>query len=304
MNNPLVSICIGTFNRSKYIRECLDSVYAQTYPNLEVIVADNASTDDTLDIVRTYRNVKIVPRDSNSGMCSTTRNLAVRAATGDLVAFLDSDDAWYPDKLEKQVAFMERHPRFPLSHTYCHLMDDQSVVYGVRHEKRLPPSGNYFEALLNHCWITISSTVIRRELYTECGPFTETLPYGQSGEDYEFFLKAAHRHDFGLVPDVLVKYRKSQDAITYGNWKGKPRPVPFLRELLRRRDIWGDRVTPARMNQLFAEACCENSSYWRDQQFPTRALWATGQAMAVTPLNPNIWNEGMRSVWRWACPRR
>ena len=110
MNQPLVSVCIGTFNRADLIRECLDSVAAQTYPNIEVVVADNASTDATLDIVRAHLlGVRIARRNTNSGLCSTTRNLALAQARGKYVAFLDSDDAWYPEKVARQVAFLFGH---------------------------------------------------------------------------------------------------------------------------------------------------------------------------------------------------
>ena len=83
MREPLVSACIGTYNREATIRECLDSVLAQTYPNLEVVVVDNASTDRTVEILESYGGrVRVIKRQVNSGMCSTTRNQAVKAATG------------------------------------------------------------------------------------------------------------------------------------------------------------------------------------------------------------------------------
>lgn len=302
MSTPLVSVCIGVYNREQYIRECLDSVFSQTYPRVEVVVADNASSDGTLDIVRSYPGVRVVQRQTNSGMCSTTRNMAVQAAKGELIAFLDSDDAWYPDKLHWQVAFLEEHQDIPLCHTYCHLMDEDSNVYGVRHEGRLPPTGNYFDALLNHCWITISSVLMRAELYREIGPFNETLPYGQSGEDYEYFLKVARTYDVGLVPEVLTKYRKSKHSITAGNWRATPVAVPFFRELLRREDIWGGRTSLACMRQRYESACCENSAYWRDQGFPGRALWAAGKALQVNPFHRRAWAQWARSFFRLIVP--
>ncbi|MCZ7590773.1 MAG: glycosyltransferase family 2 protein [Kiritimatiellae bacterium] len=298
MEQPLVSVCIGVYNREQYIRECLDSVMAQTYRNIEVVVADNASTDETLAIVRSYPSVRVIERKSNSGMCSTTRNLAAQAAQGDYIAFLDSDDAWHPTKLARQVEFMERHSDIALCHSYVRLMDEHSSVYGIRHEGRLPPTGNYFMPLLDHCWVTISSTLIRRSLYEEVGPFTEALPYGRSGEDYEFFLKAARTHSFGLIDEPLVNYRKSRHSITASDWQSTPRPISFMRELVRRQDIWTGFVTPSEMRQRVADACRENAIYWRSQRNPMRSLWAVGQALRVSPLGASAWSELLRTLYR------
>lgn len=298
MEQPLVSVCIGVYNREQYIRECLDSVMAQTYRNIEVVVADNASTDETLAIVRSYPSVRVIERKSNSGMCSTTRNLAAQAAQGDYIAFLDSDDAWHPTKLARQVEFMERHSDIALCHSYVRLMDEHSSVYGIRHEGRLPPTGNYFMPLLDHCWVTISSALIRRSLYEEVGPFTEALPYGRSGEDYEFFLKAARAHPFGLIDEPLVNYRKSRHSITASDWQSTPRPIAFMRELLRRQDIWTGFVTPSEMRQRVADACRENAIYWRSQRNPMRSLWAVGQALRVSPLGASAWSELLRTLYR------
>jgi glycosyltransferase involved in cell wall biosynthesis len=299
---PLVSVCIGTFNREATLPECLDSVLAQAYENWEIILADNASADGTLDLARTYRNTRIIERAANSGMCSTTRNLAAGAARGKYIAFLDSDDAWLPEKLEKQVAWMEAHPEVPLCHTYCLLMDEASAVYGVRHEGRLPPSGDYFEALLDHCWITISSVMIRRELYEEMGPFNETLPYGRSGEDYEFFLKVASRYSVGLINEPLTKYRKSRHSITAGDWRSQPHALLFYKELLNREDVWAQRSSRQEMVQRYNASCVENAIHWRDQRKPARSLWAIGQGVRVKPFSVALWREGVKSLGRAVWP--
>jgi glycosyltransferase involved in cell wall biosynthesis len=106
MSGPLVSVCIGAYNRKDYIRECVDSALGQTWTNREVIVVDDASTDGTREILESYgRDIRLILRDKNSGICPVTRNQAAQAARGGYVAFLDSDDKWYPQKLAKQVEF-------------------------------------------------------------------------------------------------------------------------------------------------------------------------------------------------------
>ena len=301
---PLVSVCIGVYNRERYIRECLDSVLAQTYSNREIVVIDDASTDGSLEILKSYgAKIRLLTRSHNSGICPVTRNEAVRAARGEFIAFLDSDDAWCSDrKLEKQVDFLLRNPSIPLCHTYAEIMDEKSIPGGVRHEGVLPSTGPYFEALLHHCWITISSVMIRRAVYDEVGPFNERPPYGYLGEDHEFFLRVAKRYDIGLVPEVLIAYRKSSEGITAGNWRAKPEPVELYRAILRDRVVWKGTVPRRRMIRALTEACCANAVFWRGHKRPERALWAAGQAIRVAPLDRQAWSEALRSLGRVVWP--
>ncbi len=299
MSESLVSVCIGVFNREGTIRECLDSIFAQTYGNLEVIVADNASTDGTVEIVRSYGpRIRMVRRETNSGMCSTTRNMAVREARGEYIAFLDSDDSWHPEKLAHQIRFMEANPTIPLCHTYCNVMDAESRLLGIRHEGRLPPTGRYFDALLDHCWITISTVMMRRHLYEECGPFTEALPYGRSGEDYEFFLKVARRYEIGLVEEVLANYRKAGEGISGGDWRAVPCAFPFRCCLRKREDIHGGLASPRRLDQMIEHAAIESSQYWRDRGHGWRAVYFPARWLCHRPFWWAGWTEVAKSAFR------
>ena len=300
MSGPLVSVCIGSYNRERYIRETLDSVFAQTYRPLEVVVVDDASTDRTVEVIRSYGDrVRLITRTENSGMCPITRNQAVRAATGTYVALVDSDDAWYPTKIEKQVALLEARPDIPLCHTYAHLIDEDSQVFGIRHEGRLPPSGDCFEMLLRHCWITISSILVRRELFDEIGWFTEDPRYGIWGEDLEFFLRVAKRHPLGLVDEVLTRYRRARQNISGGNWRQTPESVPFHAMVLDRPDLWEGRVPRAEVVAAFCDVCLANAQYWRGQGWPARGLHFVREALARDPGCGRMWMEGVRNAARW-----
>lgn len=305
MKEPLVSVCIGAFNQERYIRECVESIVAQTYPHLEIIVADNASTDQTLTILESYgERVQTIKRASNSGMCSTTRNLAAQKARGEYIAFLDSDDAWEPTKIEKQVRFLETHPLIPLCHTSCRIMDAHSVLNGIRHEGRIPPTGPYFEALLEHCWITISSVMIRRSLYAECGPFSESKPYGQLGEDYEFFLKVARSHDIGFLPEVLARYRKAGTGISQSDWRNFPEAFPFMLALWGRADIFCGLTSPARINEAVWRSAAAGAQFWRDRGYAGRAAYFPVQYLLRRPWYKAAWLELGKSLYRIVNPIR
>jgi teichuronic acid biosynthesis glycosyltransferase TuaG len=305
MSAPLVSACIGSYNRERYIRETLDSVLAQTYRPLEIVVVDDASTDRTVDIIKSYgAQVTLIQRTENSGICPVTRNQAARAAQGEYIAFLDSDDAWYPTKIEKQVAFMEAHPDVPVCHTYCHLMDEDSRITGIRHEGRLPPTGNLFRALLNHCWVTISSVMVRRGIFEEAGGyFTEDRRYGIWGEEHEFLLRVSRRHPIGLVDEVLSKYRRASQNISSGNWKCFPETVPFHDMIIDRRDIWEGIVPRSEVVASFVAASLENARAWRALGHPERAQYFALGALRRDPASVQAVGELLKSTVRRWVPR-
>ncbi len=293
MSEPLVSVCIGAYNRKDYVRECVDSVLAQTWPNKEIVVVDDASTDGTREILKAYGNsIRLILRERNSGICPITRNQAARAAQGEYVAFLDSDDVWHPEKLAKQVAFMRAHPEIPLCHTLCNVIDERSQVVGVRHGLGVvPPTGMIFERLLEHCWITISTVMVRKSMFEEVGWFNEEAPYGCLGEDHEFFLRVARTHPIGLVPEALAGFRKAGQGITAKNWKANPKPVPLFQALLKRKDIWGGVVPRSRMVRAVADQCIENANFCRNRRQWARAAWFAWQALKVNPTTARAWRQ-------------
>jgi teichuronic acid biosynthesis glycosyltransferase TuaG len=290
MSKPLISVVTGTFNQERYLPEALDSVFAQTYPHYEVIVVDDASTDRTVEIVQRYgKKIRLFRRTQNSGVCQITRNEGIHQAQGEYVAFLDHDDAWYPEKLEKQVAFMEANREILFSHTYCDVMDENSRVTGVRHEANLPATGPCFSALLRHCFITISTVMVRRRLFEDIGLFNEDRAL--LSEDYEFFLRVAKRFPVGLLPDVLSRYRKSRAGITSRNWRYQPEAVPFYERVLRTPALWEGAAPRSEVVGVLVSACLENGVYWRDHREPGRAAYFALRALRRDPANTRAWTD-------------
>jgi glycosyltransferase involved in cell wall biosynthesis len=304
MSNPLVSVCIGAYNRIDYIRECVDSALGQTWPNKEIVVVDDASTDGTREILQSYGSaIRLILRDTNSGICPITRNQAVQAAQGVYVALLDSDDKWYPEKLAKQVAFMEKHPDIPLCHTLCDVIDAASRPVGVRHGAGVvPPTGMIFEPLLEHCWVTMSTVMVRRRLFDEVGWFCEDEETGIIGEDIDFFLRVARRHPIGLIEEVLGGYRKSPVGVSRNKWKATPESQSFNEILIRKRSLWEGVVPRRRVVAAHSRTCIANAQYWRDCGHPRRALYFCWRGLLHNPTNLHLWVEGGRSLFRAGFP--
>ena len=220
---PLVSAIVPVHNRAWCIRRSIESVLAQDYRPLELIVVDDGSTDDTPrllgEIAREmteYVESKAggialrILRQDNRGV-SAARNLGIRAARGSLIAFLDSDDEWLPQKTSRQTADLLAHPGMRVH---------QTGETWVRRGRRVNPpqrlrkrAGDLFEQSLDHCAISPSAAMLRREVFDEVGLFDETFP---ACEDYEMWLRITCRHEVGLLDEALiVKHGGHADQLSF-----------------------------------------------------------------------------------------
>lgn len=223
----MISVIIPTYNRAYLIREAIDSVLGQTNPNLELIVVDDGSTDETAEVLARYGERVRVIRQENRGV-SAARNAGIAAASGEWIAFLDSDDLWKPRKLEKQMAWLQAHPQVKICHT-----DEIWIRGGVRvnsMKKHAKPAGWIFEECLPFCVVSPSSVVIHRSVFDVVGLFDETLP---ACEDYDLWLRVAVKYPFGYIPEKLVVKRGGHaDQLSRKYWGLDRFRVQSLRKIL------------------------------------------------------------------------
>lgn len=205
-----ISVVVPTFNRANYLPECLDSIFAQTYPPFEVIVVDDESTDETEDVVRRYGSRVRYIYQRNAGEAGA-RNTGMLAATGEWVAFLDSDDAWLPRKLELQVVALTRYSGAGACFCEDGQIDPKTLTIGA--PRILPPRARneLFRQLLERSLVGISTVVMRRELIEETGLFDTSLKWGV---DWDFMARLALRTDFVEVAHTLVFYRLHDGSVT------------------------------------------------------------------------------------------
>lgn len=202
----LVSIITPNWNCAQFIAETIRSVQAQTYTNWEMNIVDDCSTDESEKVVESFLKedgrIRFMRNDKNSG-AAVSRNYALREAKGKWIAFLDSDDLWTPDKLEKQLAFMAENG-YKFSYTEYIEMDEQGKEKGVR--------------------ISGPKHVTRRGMYNFCWPGCLTVMYDREAvgliqianikknNDYAMWLKVCHKADCYLLPEVLAKYRRGRSG--------------------------------------------------------------------------------------------
>ncbi|WP_319588937.1 glycosyltransferase family A protein [uncultured Desulfobulbus sp.] len=198
----MISVIIPTYNRALHLVRAVESVLSQRRLCDELIVVDDGSTDATPDVVQRLAAGSVVPihllRQDNRG-ASAARNLGIRRARGELLAFLDSDDWWLPNKLVLQAAAMAAQPEFLISHTRERwFRRGQRVNQKKKHD---PPHGDIFAASLGMCVVGMSTVMARRQLFDRYGLFDEALP---CCEDYDLWLRVGCREPFLLVPEPLT----------------------------------------------------------------------------------------------------
>ncbi len=219
---PLVSVVIPTYNRAKVIERALVTAFAQTYRNLEIIIVDDGSTDNTAAVLAPYMDRIRYIYQENQG-ASGARNHGIREARGKYIAFLDSDDEWLPAKLERQIAFMESHP--DLTFVACLGTDEKRTYSGYEdHDKQ------FLKFILEPFTQNMTRYVVRRDCFEKYGYFDTSI---QGPEDWELWLRLLQQGcRFGYVPEVLMSYISSDDSIS-------SRPYAMLagEEIIRQRYV-------------------------------------------------------------------
>lgn len=212
---PKVSVIIPCYNSQNTIRETVESVLAQTMQDFELIVVDDGSTDDTKKILSDYVDqVKYLYRE-NGGQ-SAARNTGIRAASGETIAFVDSDDLWYPEKLDKQIRILEEKK---VDWCYCDCLyfhNSNSTSFGKHSDLFYPAKEGWIakSLLMGNC-IASPTPLIRRSVFEGCGLFDES-PLFRIGEDWEMWLRIAAQYPVGYSTEVLAKHREHAGSVSHG----------------------------------------------------------------------------------------
>lgn len=203
----LVSIIMPSYNTGRFISETIESVLAQSYSNWELIIVDDCSKDDTDDIVKPYladARIHYIKNEINSG-AAISRNRALRESKGKWIAFLDSDDLWEPDKLKKQIVFMENN-NYHFSYTNYTEIDEESSPNGklVTGPKRITKPGMY-----NYCWMGCLTVMYDADIVG-----LVQIEDIKKNNDYAMWLKVCKKANCYLLDETLARYRKRNGSIS------------------------------------------------------------------------------------------
>lgn len=236
-----ISVIIPTYNRAYCLSRAIDSVLAQSHPVEKICVIDDGSTDDTQQLLQSnYPQIHYI-RQENKGV-SAARNKGIRKIKSQWIAFLDSDDEWLPQKIEKQLFELTQQPMYKLIH--C---DEVWIRNGVRvnaMNKHKKSGGDIFESCLPLCVISPSASIIQRELLLEVGLFNESLP---ACEDYDLWLRICSSHPVLYVNEKLLrKYGGHEDQLSRQHWGMDRFRVDALDRIIREGVLQSDQAKAAR----------------------------------------------------------
>jgi len=193
MKQPLVSVILPTYNRAWALKTAIDSVLFQNYPNIELIVIDDGSQDNTKKLLKDYKNQIRVLSQENAGV-SAARNRGIEKSRGEFIALLDSDDSWDKRKISCQMDFFMANPEALICQTQeVWIRNHKRVNPKIKHKK---PSGMIFEQSLNLCLVSPSAVMMKREIFEQKGYFNEKFLVC---EDYDLWLRIS-----STIPVFLI----------------------------------------------------------------------------------------------------
>ena len=211
---PQVSVIIPTYNRAAFLPETISSVKNQSFTDLEIIVADDGSTDNTATIVQTFgTDITYLPLP-HRGQPAATRNRGLLEARGEFIAFLDSDDLFWPDKLAVQAQALKANPDVGLVYSNGTFFRQEPAMITGRVLDGLPtPTGNAFPDLLRGNFLFPPVVLLRRVCIDQVGMFDENSDF-YGVEDYEFWLRIAAKFPFLFVPGDVAAIRRHENSIS------------------------------------------------------------------------------------------
>jgi glycosyltransferase involved in cell wall biosynthesis len=211
---PRISVIVPAYNVEKFLAETLDSVLAQTFRDFEIIIVDDGSSDGTPAVAQGYSTrypgtVRYL-RQENRGV-AVARNEGAKLSQGDILAFLDADDTWLPEKLALQMEFWRKHPGYGLIYADAFAMTEDGKVGRTTMRLKRPRSGDIFPYLLEENFISIPTALVRKDLYLKAGGFIEER---NMIEDHHFWLKVSRHCQGGFLDKPLACYRYRQGSLS------------------------------------------------------------------------------------------
>lgn len=306
-----ISVVVPSYNRSDLILSALESIRTQTFRPIEIVVVDDGSTDDTCEVVSEWARKNVEPgklrlrlaQQANQG-ANAARNLGIREASGEVIAFLDSDDRWLPEKLEKQIALLNSEDE--IGGVYCGLRN-VDLLSGKKDtpEPRTYPTGDLLQQLLVHdvteatsCWI------VRKKCFQQVGTFDTDLPARQ---DWDMWIRLSEKYKIECVPEILVEM---------GNHLGERVRSKAEREILAHRVIFRKYACLRRKFPFWLSLIARSAMYRRRGRvyFHRKISWSRALlmqiiAIAVWPFNfdsyaalmglllPEEFRQRMRVIW-------
>jgi len=205
---PKVTVLMSVYNGERYLNEAVDSILSQTFTDFEFLIIDDASTDRTPEILRSYDDprIRVVTNEENLGLTKSL-NKGLALAKGEYIARMDADDISLPERFEKQIKFLENHPNVALVGTSCQVIDHQNKALGYDFVQ----SDVLYEDLIKRNCIHHGSIIVRRSVMNEFSGYNELF---RKCQDYALWLQMIKLYQLKNIPEILYKLRSHSNSVS------------------------------------------------------------------------------------------
>ncbi|AMM50242.1 glycosyl transferase [Rufibacter sp. DG15C] len=302
MTQPLVSIICLCYNHERFLREALDSVLAQTYPRVEVIVVDDLSLDNSVAIIQEYvaahPHIQFIQHAQNQGNCRSF-NEAFALSKGEFIIDFATDDVLHPERLAKQVAAFETLPeKVGVVYTDAELIDEQSKPLGLFYRRNTkgeifpkPAQGDVFADVLGRYFICPPTMMVRRQVLQGLGGYDTTLAY----EDFDFWVRSARNWHYHFLDEVLCQRREHASSLSNQIYKPGDRQLQSTIQIIQKA-------------QILVQNEREKEALVKRIQYEARHAYFTGNYPEALTLLQMLEDEGgMRPAYRllkWLTQKR
>jgi exopolysaccharide biosynthesis predicted pyruvyltransferase EpsI/glycosyltransferase involved in cell wall biosynthesis len=293
MEQKLVSIIMPNYNSSAYICECIDSVLQQSYSNFEFIIVDDGSTDSSKDLILSYNDKRIKPifLKKNNQICNAL-NKGLSVVKGDYIARIDSDDIWHPEKLKKQIDFLESHEEYKICFSHVNIVDcygniinnQEESLYGLFHAENISQK-DWLDYFLRHGnRLSHPFVVFSKEVLSTVGGYNY---YYLQAQDYDLWLRAIIEYPFYIYPEELVNYRWDNSTQKISR-SSEETNIRFYNEMYLIKSDFFSKISIERYKEFFGE-------YLLDPNAKTEAEILYEKAMLLLTRYQD--NKEMKLIW-------
>ncbi len=247
MQRPKITVLMSVYNGEKYLREATDSILNQTFRDFEFIIINDGSTDDTSEILENYDDPRIIVINNRKNIGLTkSLNKGLRMAKGEYIARQDADDISFPQRLEKEVNFLEKHKRVGLIGSSFQLISENGK--SLTTHKVLTTNEEIKKGLREGNRFGHGSVMFRRECLDKVGFYREEF---RSAQDYDLWLRISEKYNVANISEPLYKWRASFKAVSIAKKDEQDKYAEFARELAReRREQWTDRLQTSTKEEI------------------------------------------------------
>jgi len=288
-DQPLVSVVTATYNMAQYVVEAVESILSQTYTNIEAVVVDDGSRDDTQQVLARYTDnpqVKLIHQE-NAGQ-TVAKNRGLSACTGQMIGFCDSDNAWLPDKIAAQMAVFASNPSLGVVYGDVQFIDDKGHNLPTPAVRR--PSGHITGPLLANNFVPFNTCLVPRRILDEVGGFDESL---SMAIDYDLWLRISTRYPFHHLPKVLARYRIWGGQMSHRTGERLDNALRMMTKFMREN---GDAVTPAEARRAWAYTYTTRGRWLARTGQRSAAMFDYQKAIEHNPLDLRAWKSMVRLV--------